>query len=192
METVELRGPGADRAVARLHGMGGLDYVIPMETTPTRALVRLGVKACPLVDAMRDTSAVPHLPFTVKDREDRWLLAGDTEGAHQLQAALASRGLARRILRSGDWRAVLDDLTALQRNALEDAVRLGYYDYPRGISLTDLARRRSVAKSTISQTLRVVEKKIMAAHVSAAEDELFEMKSAGSSAAAKKATPESA
>lgn len=170
VETVELRGRGADDAVRRMRHMGSLLRVTPVQVAPNHALVQIEVQGCPLVEAMRDSGVVPQMPFAVDGGEDRWLVGAGPDGADRLVAALARSGLERRILRTGDWRTALDDLTELQRDTLEDAVRLGYYEYPRRISLTELARRRGVAKSTISQTLRSVERKIMAGHVTQRDD----------------------
>jgi hypothetical protein len=52
-------------------------------------------------------------------------------------------------------------LTARQREVLHRAMGLGYFDVPRKISLTALARRLGVAKSTLSALLALIEGKVL-------------------------------
>lgn len=53
------------------------------------------------------------------------------------------------------------DLTDRQREALETAVRGGYYDTPRGVSGTELADRFGLSSSTLHQHLRAAESKVL-------------------------------
>ena len=53
-------------------------------------------------------------------------------------------------------------LTPLQRRALVIACLNGYYEFPRGIRLSELAGRMDVSPSSMSETLRTAERKVMA------------------------------
>lgn len=52
-------------------------------------------------------------------------------------------------------------LSKRQREVLLAAVERGYYDTPRGCSLTELAEELGVAKSTCSETLHRVEEVVV-------------------------------
>ncbi len=52
-------------------------------------------------------------------------------------------------------------LTERQSEILDQAVKLGYYEIPRKITLTELAEKLSLAKSTISGILRRIDKKLI-------------------------------
>lgn len=52
-------------------------------------------------------------------------------------------------------------ITAKQREAVELAVELGYYDRPRRATLDDLADRLGVSKSAVSQRLTAVEETLV-------------------------------
>lgn len=52
-------------------------------------------------------------------------------------------------------------LTPRQREILLRAVHGGYYEYPRRITLTDLAREIGIAKSTLSESLIMIERTVM-------------------------------
>lgn len=53
------------------------------------------------------------------------------------------------------------DLTPLQRRALVIAYLNGYYEFPRGIRLSELAGKMEVTPSSMSETLRAAERKVM-------------------------------
>lgn len=56
---------------------------------------------------------------------------------------------------------VLDEhLTHSQRMILKEAYRLGYYDWPRKISLGELAEKFGISKATLSEHLRRGEQKL--------------------------------
>ncbi|MFB6132949.1 MAG: helix-turn-helix domain-containing protein [Halanaeroarchaeum sp.] len=57
-------------------------------------------------------------------------------------------------------------LTEKQREAVQTAVEMGYYQTPRNASLDDLADRVGVSKSAFSQRLNAVETKLVTALVS--------------------------
>jgi len=52
-------------------------------------------------------------------------------------------------------------LTGKQRTALELALELGYYQYPRKISVEELAKRISIPRTTFQEHLRKAEEKVM-------------------------------
>lgn len=54
-----------------------------------------------------------------------------------------------------------DRLTSQQKKALEAAISNGYYQFPRGISATALAKKLNLAKATLLEHLRKAEAKII-------------------------------
>ncbi|MGC8987777.1 helix-turn-helix domain-containing protein [Infirmifilum sp.] len=56
--------------------------------------------------------------------------------------------------------AISDILTPQQRNILKKAYTLGYYDWPRKISLSELAEEFEISKATLSEHLRRGEQKL--------------------------------
>jgi predicted DNA binding protein len=59
------------------------------------------------------------------------------------------------------WRIhQVEDLPPQNREILEKAVRLGYYDWPRRISLSSLSKTINLPKSTLSYRLRRAEKEL--------------------------------
>jgi len=53
------------------------------------------------------------------------------------------------------------ELSLRQREVLEIACNLGYFSYPRKISLTELSKYLKISKSNLSEILRIAENKII-------------------------------
>lgn len=78
-----------------------------------------------------------------------------------LWEALDERSVRYQVESITDGYDVVDSLTARQREILAGAVEGGYYDAPRGCSLTDLAEQFEVNKSVISGVLHRAEGEII-------------------------------
>lgn len=73
------------------------------------------------------------------------------------------------ILKISDEENKKEQLTQKQKNLIETAYMLGYFSYPRKISLTQLAKNLNVSKSTLSENLRTAENKIISNYYRSAE-----------------------
>lgn len=60
--------------------------------------------------------------------------------------------------------ADVENLTLHQRSLVETALEEGFFDYPRRITLRELAKKMGVSASTASEVLRRAEKKILASY----------------------------
>ncbi len=60
-------------------------------------------------------------------------------------------------------------LTAKQRQIVTKAVALGYFQFPRRISLSELAKSFGISSSALSETLRAAERRIMEDALAAAD-----------------------
>jgi hypothetical protein len=70
-------------------------------------------------------------------------------------------------LRRRSLRSHLPMLTDAQHSLLTEAMAAGYFAVPRGITLTDLARKLDRSKSSISEGIAVIEKKLVESALSA-------------------------
>ncbi|NYZ74837.1 helix-turn-helix domain-containing protein [Candidatus Micrarchaeota archaeon] len=59
--------------------------------------------------------------------------------------------------------AILSRLTDLERQAFATAAENGYYDFPRGASMSEIAKRTGLNRTTLQYRLRQAEKKILPA-----------------------------
>ncbi|MFB1063766.1 helix-turn-helix domain-containing protein [Natrinema sp. H-ect4] len=63
-----------------------------------------------------------------------------------------------------------DELTTRQREILETAHEMGYFDYPKGANATDVAEELGVARSTFTEHLAAAQTKLMDAILEADRD----------------------
>ncbi|WP_132059215.1 helix-turn-helix domain-containing protein [Halorussus amylolyticus] len=85
--------------------------------------------------------------------------------------ALDERDVEYEVLSITDGYDVVDTLTSRQREILATAVERGYYDSPRGCSLTDIADHLDVNKSVVSGVLHRAEGEIIKDAVGDPRDE---------------------
>ncbi|MGP8078386.1 MAG: helix-turn-helix domain-containing protein [Thermoplasmata archaeon] len=64
-------------------------------------------------------------------------------------------------IRRRPLRSHLPILTETQQELLTNAMAAGYFAVPRGITLTDLAQRLGRSKSSISEAIAIIEKKLL-------------------------------
>jgi len=64
-------------------------------------------------------------------------------------------------IRRRPLRSHLPVLTVTQHEMLTQAMEAGYFAVPRGITLTNLAKRLGRSKSSVSETIAVIEKKLL-------------------------------
>ena len=161
VEVVELRGHRWPEALDEMGKSKGVNQVDVLESSPETAVVRLQLQdECPLPRILTATGVPPQLPFEVRGGFDHWLVVSRREEAQALLGALRDAGAQVELVYSGSY-APEKFLTDRQRQVLEAAVAEGYYDYPRRTTLTKLAEKLGVAKSTLSETLMLVERDVI-------------------------------
>lgn len=110
----------------------------------------------PLIDA----EVLPNTPFEVRDGWVDWEFMTDNTHMRNLIKRLKESGLHHKIHSiSKDSESRL--LTMRQREVFDLAVKHGYYDTPRKITLTDLAGKIDVSKSTLCEMIQLIEHRIV-------------------------------
>lgn len=110
--------------------------------------------------ALSRASVVPKTPFEVRDGWVEWEFSTDQEHAKTLIEALNIEGIPHRIISFGQGEQARL-LTPRQREVFDLAVLEGYYESPRRITLTDLAKKLLVSKSTVCESIHIIENKII-------------------------------
>jgi hypothetical protein len=101
------------------------------------------------------------LPLKIVDgRADLELTAAQSR-LSELTAQLEEFGMSYEVEYLRQSPTSSDLLTRRQRALLVEAVDRGYYDTPRGCTLTELADELDLAKSTLSERLHRIEEKVM-------------------------------
>ena len=162
---IEISGPTTDAVVA---AMRAEDDVTELETLQQRdgeALVQFETSDPLLLFPARGSGVPLEMPFDIRDGEVTWEVTAPSEQLSELGEQLAEFDIPFSVeyVRQETDRERL--LTDRQREVVEAAVEAGYYDTPRECSLTDVAERIGIAKSTCSDTLHRAEEAIIKEHV---------------------------
>lgn len=133
----------------------GSAYVYLVEMDVTQRLEKMGVDADGILRAER---------AEVHERGFSFEQVGPQERISDMVADLAAAELDVTLQKLRDYRVQetpLDALTDRQREVLDVAYSLGYYDVPRRSSTTDVAAELGVDDSTVSEHLQRAERNLL-------------------------------
>lgn len=102
---------------------------------------------------------IPHTPFEVRDGWVDWTIACAQGKVRALVAGFNDEHIPYRLVSTRGVSSRM--LTPRQRLVFDAATQEGFYDVPRRISLTALAAKLDVAKSTLSAQLHRIESTVM-------------------------------
>lgn len=161
LEEVEIRGDVPDDLVENLTSLDSVNRIETLDSQPDRLVVRIVGDGCGLAEATRETGVAPSVPFPVERDGDAWSVTAPPDRIESFLEALEDRQVEVETVYAGPDR---DDgrslLTERQQEILDAAVEHGFYDYPREITLTELADELGVVKSTLSEALVMIETKV--------------------------------
>jgi hypothetical protein len=158
---LEFESADAAAILERLRAADTLRSVETVHREENHVVVQFESTAFPLLVTVQRAQVPLEFPLELEDGRVTLSLTAPrdriSEFADQLHAVGVPHSLDR-IYRAVD---VDDVLTDHQRELLRAALEHGYYDTPRGITLTDLAETVDAAPSTVSETLHRVEGSII-------------------------------
>jgi len=164
---VRTNGSGIASLVRRLRARVGPREISVAALSPDRALLRVSVPlppACATAFELGDFCLnCPFLQSEEGEEAAQWkVLVPRIGDARRLLRATspASNGRSS-LVRAGAFRG-RGSLTGRQERALRVAYELGYFDYPRKISLAGLAARLGVGRSAALELLRKATTKLAA------------------------------
>jgi hypothetical protein len=173
---VELSGESALSAVAAMEDAEAVSDVSVVGTTPDEAVIQFETTEPLLLFSARESGVPLQPPVTIRDGTATLELTTSRDRLAAMADQLEAMGLDYHV----EWIKESVDpervLTARQRELVLEAVEAGYYDSPRGCSLTDLADDLGLAASTLSETLHRAEGKIVREFVSELSVEADELR----------------
>jgi predicted DNA binding protein len=166
---VRLHGPHRPEWGAEIEELPGVEQVELLEDRDSTALCRVTHRIPPYVAALQELRVLRRLPFWVENGVATWIVVVAEDRLRPFLDSLTPKVSAVHLdsILRGPSSPLGTLLTARQSELFQRAVGEGYFDVPRKVSLTELARRVNVSKSTLSQSLAIVEKKLV---VQAARD----------------------
>lgn len=144
-----------------------VDRVEALAEVADGCLYRVVQRMNPIVRLYRRLRMPLKFPLSVHEGVITWEVTSRKQDFDSLLAFLRTRRLDFAIVsvRRGLVQSHLPALTDSQRRLLDEALRSGYFAVPRGVTLTELARRLGRSKSAVSQSLARVEQKLLASSV---------------------------
>ncbi|MDP6870002.1 MAG: helix-turn-helix domain-containing protein [Candidatus Poseidoniaceae archaeon] len=111
------------------------------------------------IKPIRDAGVIPKSPFAVRDGWVDWTIECTPEKGKDLVQALSEQKIPYRIISTRRTNSRM--LTPRQRFVFDSAMIEGYWETPRRITLTKLAKLLGVSKSTLSVHLHKIESVII-------------------------------
>ncbi|AUV80282.1 helix-turn-helix domain-containing protein [Salinigranum rubrum] len=135
----------------------GIDDVELLQAGQNEALVQFETTQPFLLMAVRNSMVPLELPLDIVGGQAELELTAAQSRLAELTTQLEEFGMSYEVeyLRQSPTSSEL--LTTRQRDLLDRAVEHGYYDTPRGCTLTELAEELDLAKSTLSERLHRIE-----------------------------------
>jgi predicted DNA binding protein len=127
------------------------------------SLYRITYRNPPIIDLYRKLGLPLQFPMRVQAGFIRWeVVARRSEFQAVLKHARGvDPGFQVVSIRRRPLRSHLPLLTDSQQELLTQAMAAGYFAVPRGITLTDLARRLDRSKSAVSEAIAIIERKLL-------------------------------
>ncbi|WP_251343177.1 helix-turn-helix domain-containing protein [Haloplanus halophilus] len=163
---VEITAADLEAVLSRLDRTAGVRVFEVLHRGDDRALVQFETDDPLLLLSVRNSRAPFEPPVTIVDGVADLEITASRDRLSSLAEQFRTFGLefdVRSVRTSMDPESVVSDR---QRDLLETAVELGYYDTPRTCTLTALAEHLGIAKSTASERLHRAESAIVRAFVS--------------------------
>jgi hypothetical protein len=154
---VEVSTPDIGAVAASIDAHDTVSDVAVLHRHENRATLQFETSDPLLLFPVQSAGVPLELPFDIVDGAATWELTASHDRLSELGEQLDAFGIRFEV--ESIERFVDPDrlLTDRQRRLLVAAVEQGYYDTPRGCTLTELAETLDVAKSSVSETLHRAE-----------------------------------
>jgi hypothetical protein len=163
---VELRTSALREVVSDLASSETVSNVEPLRAAEDEALVQFETTEPFLLVSARASGVPLEPPVDIVDGRATVDVRATRDRLARLDEELRALGMSTDL----EYLYTTDDgeplLTERQRELLETAVAAGYYETPRECTLTELADRLGMAKSSLSETLRRAERRVLSDYVS--------------------------
>ncbi len=132
--------------------------------TPQSKIINVKTKDPWLLLSLVKSEVILKMPVNVQTGIAEWEILAPQEKIRRFNELLEKNGLQFE-LKSIQKYTENTTLTERQSEVLDLAVKLGYYEIPRKITLTALAKQLKIAKSTLSGILRRIDKKLIESEI---------------------------
>lgn len=158
----EITAPDPEAVLADVRAHEAVDSVEVLQRGDRECLIQFRTHLPLLLFAAQGSGLPLEMPFEIREGKATWTLTAAQETISELGDQLSAMGVSYTVDYLQQDVASPDDLlTDRQQSIVREAIERGYYDTPRGCSLTELADAVDLAKSTVSETLHRAEERVM-------------------------------
>ena len=155
---LKLRTPEPDTLIDAIDNHEEITELSVIQQTEQEVTVQVETVSPPLLHLSAQASGMPiEFPVEITDGKATVDVTGSHERLSELASQLRNFDLDFSIEYIQERLHTTQLLSETQQELVLKAVELGYYDTPRGCSLTDVAEAAGIAKSTCSETLHRAE-----------------------------------
>ncbi|MCU4753232.1 helix-turn-helix domain-containing protein [Halobacteria archaeon AArc-curdl1] len=158
---VRLTGPNLAEVLEDMDDHDQLTEISLIQWSDNEATVHFETTAPLLLFSSRNSGMPIELPVKIRDGEATMEVTGSRARLSQLAEQFSQFGLQYHVDNVQERLHDSQLLSERQQELIVAAVKHGYYDTPRCCSLTELAERLGIAKSTCSETLHRAEEAIV-------------------------------
>jgi len=158
-------GPESDRIIEGIRKHPAIERVEVTRSEGGKVSALVINRSCRAGQLLAASDCIMVSAQSLKDGRVRWKLISGMEGSLQsLVEELRKAGCQVEVERVGTVKAPVV-LTKRQEEALALALREGYYESPKRIHLSELARRLNIAPSSLGEMLKRAEKAVIEEHL---------------------------
>jgi predicted DNA binding protein len=161
-----IQGVNPSRCLDFIQNLPELRELKLLEQSPTELLLMVQTKGHIIIYYLLKYSLAVQFPIIIKNGITDLHIAGIHQHIDNFIEDLTRHGMDVSIKQIGKYNcsSLAAKLTARQKNVFEAARNQGYYDTPRKITLSDLAKNLSISKSTLSVILQRIHKTLLGEH----------------------------
>jgi len=153
----EIRADDSAAVVERMRSYDAVAGLRVLRAGDDAALVQFETTLPVLLSAARGSGVPLEMPFDIAAGRAVWTLTAPRGRLSALCTRLEDLGIGYEVERVGEAEPAASLLTDRQESLLAEAAARGYYETPRGCTLTELAEAVGCAKSTASEVLHRAE-----------------------------------
>jgi len=158
---VKVEGEAVDEFLREVERSSSTLKVSLHSKSPSSVVFEIHAKRILPVHIFASAEVLMLTPIVVRRGTVVARVCSSSKALNLLLKSLRLVGYPFSISRDATGDAYSDCLTKRQKQILKKAIQHGYYSYPRRITLTKLAEKLGVSKSYLSETLQIIESRLI-------------------------------
>lgn len=155
---IRIIGNNFDNIIEEMKSHPSLVKLDLFSKGPDYCLINVKTKDPYLLVSLIKSEVLLEYPIRVQNGWTIWKVISNREKISKLAEKLKEKGVIYKLKQISRYKDKVS-LTKRQTEVFDLALKLGYYEIPRKITLSELAKKIKISKSTLSEILRRITKK---------------------------------